>query len=981
MTSTQLHFSKAIEKLNKSQKEAVENIEGPLMVLAGPGTGKTEVLATRIGQILTETDMQASNILCLTFSNAGVQSMEKRLSSLLGQTGDEIEVHTYHSFANKILSQKEGEHKLSENGLLTDVQRFMIFEKLFANPDIAGKYFDLKPANKLRLDSLSRLFSLFKQEGITSQSLQATSLHTINNVLPFIEEYLKKDGDLNAEGRKIHQQIVEFTEAVAPMYDAYLNFLKERNKYEFDDMLQEAVNILNENESLLFHYREKYQYILVDEFQDTNRKQLNLLEVLVKDVEQPNLFIVGDDDQCVYKFQGANTENFNWIQQVIPDMKVILLDTNYRSSEAILKSSFAVINKNEERHALKLAPLKSGAAFDVATNIPVVKSFVNEDQEAFGIATEINNMIHNEDYDKNIAVLFRKNKDAATIKKWLNYYKIHFVLNQSNENLLNTNFGKRIYYILQFIRLYERNNDSAAMYYSKLMMESGFTESLLHTFLLYKKESSRDVNFLQWILSKETNADYVIVRAHLQSLLQLHSLADATISTDFKESLIAIVSNGLETDKNISASWEGFLSEFEITDKFKTPRTLANLILYYKLNQLYIPLEKSNANKNGVILSTIHASKGLEYDTVFVKGCQNKNWEDTGNSRNGISVPKLLNQFIKQDSDETEDIRRVFYVALTRAKTKLNVSYCLDETLKYPSRASVLLAPLFENAHAHIENIAEIELPSLQNEILPVQANEKLMSLIKERVAAFAISTSSTHNWIQCQNKFFFMNICKLSDEGNEAMSFGSLVHEVLEFIAGDISIQYSKEKIEQLVEKIFLKFRHDFHPLHENGYKQAAKFVIRNYLNETPFTKKPDEVEKYLTFKMDNGVAISGMLDRLEFHGDTAKTIDYKSGKYYANNEIFQSDLEIGSPYWRQGMMYHYLINGVYGKKYNIDFAFHYVEEKEEKNKIKVFKYEENKGYEDWLLKIWNQIKEVKFNRSCEDEKCVYCRERLGEN
>ena len=106
MTSTQLHFSKAIEKLNKSQKEAVENIEGPLMVLAGPGTGKTEVLATRIGQILTETDLQASNILCLTFSNAGVQSMEKRLSSLLGQTGEEIEVHTYHSFANKIEKQK-----------------------------------------------------------------------------------------------------------------------------------------------------------------------------------------------------------------------------------------------------------------------------------------------------------------------------------------------------------------------------------------------------------------------------------------------------------------------------------------------------------------------------------------------------------------------------------------------------------------------------------------------------------------------------------------------------------------------------------------------------------------------------------------------------------------------------------------------------------------------------------------------------------
>jgi hypothetical protein len=168
---------------------------------------------------------------------------------------------------------------------------------------------------------------------------------------------------------------------------------------------------------------------------------------------------------------------------------------------------------------------------------------------------------------------------------------------------------------------------------------------------------------------------------------------------------------------------------------------------------------------------------------------------------------------------------------------------------------------------------------------------------------------------------------------------------------------------------------------LHAVGYNQAAKYVVINYLKEKPFLKTPDEVEKYLSHTLDNGVKLSGVIDRLEFNGDTAKIIDYKSGKYYPNNEVFQSSVEPGSGYWRQGMMYHYLIHGVYGNQFKIDFSFHYVEEKEDRNKIKQFIYEANPAYEAWLLKIWNQIQDVKFNKSCADEACVYCKEMVTRN
>ncbi len=978
MTPTQEHFNKAIEKLNKSQKEAVENIEGPVMVLAGPGTGKTQVLAARIGQILTETDMQPSNILCLTFSNAGVQSMEKRLASLLGPTGEDIQVHTYHSFANKILAQQKEDFKLSENGLLTDVQRYMILEKLLANPEIAGKYYEAKPTNNQRLRSLAKLFSLFKQEGVNSDSLRKAAADAINNVLPFMEEYIykKKDG-LNSIGQKLQNDIEEFTKAIAPMYDEYLKILKERNKYEFEDMLDEAVKLLNENESLLFQLRENYQYILVDEFQDTNKKQLNLLEVLIKDIEQPNLFIVGDDDQCVYKFQGASSENFLWIQEMIPDMKIILLDTNYRSTEAILESSFSVINKNVKRHAFKTSPLKAGIDYGSLNKMPVIAEYKSEEQEAYGIACEIDQLLGN-GHIGSIAVLYRKNKEAASIKKWLDYFEIPFTTNQSNENLLDTHFGKRIYSVLQFVRLYEKKNDSSATYFYKLMMELGETSNLLFTYLSYKKQSSNGINYFQYLMTHQLDEGFAETAGWLKKLIELTGQREEKMSESFLEKLLEIVCCNVVYDESYYKVWDEFVVSFNQTDKYKTPVSLANLLWYHAIQRISIPVPSFNENKTGVILSTIHSSKGLEYDTVFIKGCQDKNWEDARDPFNGINVPKLMNQFIKQDTDEIEDLRRVFYVALTRAKKNLYISYCEDTTLKYPKKASVLLSELFEKNGFEVEITLDVELPSLNRELLPVQTDSSLMNLINERVNSFAISTSSTHNWIKCQNKFFFLNICKLSDEGNEAMTLGSLIHKILEEVAGDISIQYSNEKIDQLVEKIFPAFKHDFHPLHEFGYKWAAKVIVVNYLRENPFTKKPEGLERFLNFKMKNGVLINGVIDRLEFHGNTVKIIDYKSGKSKSNNEVFQSDLEIGSPYWRQGMMYHYLVNGVYGDKNDIDFSFHYVEEKEEKNRIKKFHYEENLGYEAWLKGIWDQAKQLTFSKQCEEEDCIYCRERL---
>jgi DNA helicase-2/ATP-dependent DNA helicase PcrA len=682
----------------------------------------------------------------------------------------------------------------------------------------------------------------------------------------------------------------------------------------------------------------------------------------------------------VYKFQGANAENFNWIREILPEMNVIHLDKNYRSTQAILDCSHKIISNNINRHELKSDALHAAVDFE-DNHHPKVTSYKDEEQEAFGIVSEIKQLIENGHEDDTITVLYRKNKEAAVIKKWLNHFDIPFSINQTKGNLLNTDFGKRVYGIFQFIRLYQKDNNTAIVHFHKLMMQLGYTESLLYTSLYHKQHIDRTVHYFDWLKSllvDDLNKNAVDV---FRQLVLLHQQVDNKLSPEFLEALFELATIHLDISEHLSLSWDEFVQEFSATTNSNTPISLANLLFYHHIYDLSIEYKLTDKISSGVILSTIHSSKGLEYDVVFIKGCQNKNWEDTGDSRGGITVPRVLNQIIKQDSDELEDLRRVFYVGMTRAKCRLYISFCKDETLKFPSYASELLKPFFDMEKVQIADTPLIELPSLEDDLVFVETAEPLMELIRNRIAQFAISTSSTYNWVQCQNKFFFTNICKIQDEGNEAMSFGSMVHEVLEEIAKDISIQRDVARIQSLVDRVFLSYKYQFHPLHAVGYNQAAKYVVINYLKEKPFLKTPDEVEKYLSHTLDNGVKLSGVLDRLEFNGDTAKIIDYKSGKYYPNNEVFQSSVEPGSGYWRQGMMYHYLIHGVYGNQFKIDFSFHYVEEKEDKNKIKQFTYEANPAYEAWLLKIWNQIQEVKFNKSCADEACVYCRERVTGN
>lgn len=951
-------FESAITQLNIRQKEAVTTLDGPVLVLAGPGTGKTEVLAVRVGNILTQTDMQSSNILCLTFSNAGVRAMKKRLQELLGTSGADIKVETYHSFGLSIVKN----YAKSENPktILNDAYRYMVLEKILENKKLAGHYFEDKPTSDIRLKSLSSIFKTFKKECITVTKMEELVNYCIEELLPLEKHLFKRNGEFNVAGRKIFADLQKFSQTIAPMFQRYNEILAQHNRYDFEDMLDEAIKLFNDDPSRLLDYQEKFQYILVDEFQDTNEKQLELLKTLIKGVEKPNLFIVGDDDQCIYKFQGANQRNFETIINLLPETKTIVLDTNYRSTITLLQSSYNLIQPNNNRNLLKCAPLIQGISTSAEVNQkkPTIISYENEEQEAYSIVESVNALLQKPNYSSQVAILYKTKADSKPLEKWLDNFGITYRKGASSANLLETEYGKKIYYALQIIKLLEKEPALASDYFCNLLLEFGIEKQLLKCFLTWKKSKS-DTPFIKWL---EVNKVDIEVIELLQHIREISINSEEIISTTFLEKFNVLISNfgKCKPDQYLITAWAEFVEEFIESDKKKSFVSLADLLQYYEIQDLPIRYDLPEDKSVKVILSTIWGSKGLEYDTVYIKGCQSRSWEKFKGSNNQLKVPEYLNKFINDQGDNIEDFRRLIYVAATRAKYNLHISYCRKNNTGSDNKISDLLTPIIEISSITVLDKPIFELPKV-NAKFQFEVDTELNELIQEKIKGFCISPSSLINWLEDPYKFFMQNICKLPDLPAKALTFGSFIHTILERISDNIESQHLVQRISEIAAQEYPNYQYEFHYSHADKYKKHASNIVFKYFEKYPLSKTPFAKEQFYTITMSNGVRLNGYIDRIDIEDATAFLIDYKSGYKYGipKLEVFVDENKPGNHYWRQAMIYYYLVKANLQNIDIIDVSFHYVE------KLEIIKlnYQENIEFDNWLLKIWGQIQNFKLN------------------
>ncbi len=339
------NFDRELAKLNEAQKLAVSSIEGPVMVLAGPGTGKTQILALRIANILLNTQMDPYNILALTFTDNGAKAMKERLFRFIGNAAYFVSIETFHGFANRIISEHPevfADHK--ERKILDDLTRFRLLEGVFRKLPLEDLVFKNNKIGYLK--DANALIQKLKQENIDPELFRELVELEAEKLQAALDSGELKE---KALAYKKQKQFIARNRELALVYSEYERELSRQSLFDFNDIINVTIAAFKSHPFLLDIYAERYQYILADEFQDTNGAQSEILNLLASKSDFPNLFVVGDDDQAIYRFQGANVENLRKFLELYPSTTKINLVENYRSSSKLLAVSGNLIDYNFSR--------------------------------------------------------------------------------------------------------------------------------------------------------------------------------------------------------------------------------------------------------------------------------------------------------------------------------------------------------------------------------------------------------------------------------------------------------------------------------------------------------------------------------------------------------------------------------------------------------------------------------------------------------
>ncbi len=1023
-----LLFQEEYNRLNEQQHRAVDAIEGPVIVKAGPGTGKTQILALRIGNIVQQTDTDPNNILCLTFTDNGAVEMRNRLLRIMGSTAYKVQIHTFHSFCNEVIQDNISYFGKQNLSAIDDLEEIDLFYKLIDEIPAGNVLKRFRGDAYYDKDRLKALFSLMKKQYWTPAYLnERIQLYT--NSLPHKEGFYykrpykgKKAGEPKSEAIKQEDLKMEELKAAANLYPQYNEMMAEAGRYNFDDMILWVLKAFETNNNLLLDYQERYLYILVDEFQDTSRSQNLLLQYLTGYWEVPNLFVVGDADQSIFSFQDANVKNIRAFERKYDKTLVkINLTHNYRSTSPILNAAFALIKQNKGRETendqslISANPLlKQGA------EAPLIVEYANMAQEAIDITIKIEHLLKQGVKGNEIAVIYRNHIQVEPIVTMLEARQIP-VNAKKKVDLLQLPFIQNIILILTWISR-ERDKPYSGDDLLFTLLHCEFfrlnpLEIAKLTIAANKRDSSdpAKVNSLrkqiaeaplpQTDLFHQPNG-YSIrnVSDTLEGLIKFS--ANATIQ-QILEQLIqraGVLSFVMQSPEK--PWWLQALNAFFNSLKDHCHRnpdlTLEgwlNMLDRMKNNRLPLPLYKVTANENGVNLVTAHGAKGSEFAHVFVLGCTQNIWD--GNNRSGNRTFKLPDNLIDNndniEGDEVsidqnmEESRRLFYVAITRAKTHLQISYPLKDDKEKDLTRSTFVTELIENG----------SLP-----LVPAQVNEQLLSdylelqfkemalpeielvekeFINQLLKSYTLSVTHLNNFLNCPLKFYYQNLLRVPAAKNENMTFGSAIHTALDQLFKKMKDNNDIFPPKDIFVYDFKRFMRDnreaFTP---EGYKRRIEYgekILPAYYDY--YVNKWNKVcssERNIRNVTVHHVPVNGKLDKLEFNGNLINIVDYKTGKYQnARKKLLPPNEKEpnGGDYWRQAVFYKILLDNYKEKEWKaVSTEFDFVEpvgEEYKTEKIEVSPADITTVTQQ-IVHTWEKIQQHEFKTGCGKPDCEWC-------
>ncbi len=908
-------FTKAYATLNTAQRTAVDTIEGPVMVIAGPGTGKTQVLTLRIANILLKTDTAPESILALTFTKSGARAMRERLQHFVGSVAYQIPIHTFHGFCEALIQEypEYYEHIIGSQPA-TDIERINFLESILEAPEIRR----LRPVNApdYYIPEIISIIGAMKQENISPDDL-ASIISNEEHALADIEQFHIK-GAHKGKQRSEYTKAAEYIEkqkALLSVYREYDALMRAERRYDFDDMILETVRVLQTVEAVRLDVQERYQYVLADEHQDVNGAQNTILSLITSFHDSPNLFVVGDEKQSIYRFQGASLENFLYFEKQYPQTKVIALTENYRSTQHILDVAHELIKVKEGPLLDYRVPLVSKG--DNKEGQIVLKQFAHEQFEHDSIVADVQSCMEKGVSPQEIAVIVRSNRDVELFTSLLRAAGIA-VTPSAEGDILQHPICRSLLDLLTAIA--EPTNDVALASvlqspYCALALSDVITltqavrynKSLSSIFFDTKSRASLSLE------QPEQVAQFARTIEELRSL-RTHEAPHRIVATALHDTHFldfVITKDAREATRIVRRIYD----EVEVLTINHVVHDLSSLVrllhqrLRYRtpLNAPYVP-----DGLDSVQVLTSHKSKGLEFEVVFIPHVTDSAW--SGKRRRDLfHIPLVKTAELALEANEDE--RRLMYVAMTRAKKELYLSL---STLSNEGSDMSASSFLFDIKHILPVEVVEPSVATNQFQVHAPLVPSNLVPIISRSLQERGLSVTALNNAIENPWNYFFRNVVRLPEIKTPALQYGTAMHSVMQFITtehtrhGTVpSFSDTRSKLESALNRLPLSVT-EYTSLFEKGVEcipvhlaHCEKYLPKQTKDELSIRVAfPDAIQGLPQ------LMLTGVLDRIDVseQGDAERVVDYKTGKPKSRNQL-EGNTKAGDLSYRRQLAFYALL------------------------------------------------------------------------
>ena len=978
-----MKFDARYANLNNAQRQAVDTIDGPVMVIAGPGTGKTELLSMRVANILRKTDTLPENILCLTYTESGVVAMRERLISIIGQDAYRVNIHTFHSFGSETISQhrdyfyRGAAFKPADEISTYEILQSILKELPLSDPlasqmngeftfqsDIRSSLGELKKAglssgellhvldandltiemgeailapifdatiNKKMIEPLQQaitnLYAIPRDEskfeipalvGIITDSLQTAvdSALDANSTKPltawkarFLER--NKDKKIVFKARERQRKL----RSVAFVYERYMTEMEKAELFDYDDMILQVVHAIEVTDELRFNLQEKYQYLLVDEFQDTNLAQMRILHSLTNNPvneDRPNIFIVGDDDQAIYSFQGADLSNILSFKEIYPRTEQIVLTENYRSIDAVLGASRSVIMLGAER----LETMQENLSKQLHANLPgegsvqlVELDSVNGEYQ--WIAGTIRASIDNGTNPSSIAILTRRHSDIQHLLPYLAHQSIA-VSYERRDNVLELEPIRLLEQIGRIIvDLSNSRHDHANAQLAKLLTHPAWGFSSQDIWKLSTNAYDARTRWLDameampaftdfrtWLIDLAADSSFTPLETMLDRLIGPADTAKDDTQSDALYSYFFAPEKLAENPTEYLTFLEGLrvirtkLTEYHPREQLTLQSFIEFIELHNRIGDRIQISQNFGEGSAAIHVMTAHAAKGLEFEHVYVIGATDNVWGHKARARSRrINYPDNL--ALAPAGDSYDERLRLFYVAMTRAKRQLTITYSsLDSNNKPALPASFLVGeswqPTIIHSSSDIQQLTETtEIAWYKPLLEPVK---DLHQLLQPQLDKYRLSATHLNTFVDVSSGgpqgFLVNRLLRFPSAPSVHAAYGTAVHQTLQQVHTHFNISGSLKPVEDILKDFETNLiQHRMDPAEFEAYLQKGSSELTAYINaqaETFSINQKPEFNFSHQQSMVGEACLTGSLD-LAYVDASEKTMivsDYKTGK-----------------------------------------------------------------------------------------------------